>query len=118
MIRTTRGVLLRDFLIFQLKLVIDGLKGFLLAQLAIAAVILDLLSGGGRKRRLFYAVLRAAERFDLWLNLNGSINRMEKDDDEDGLFGASKAGSDTLLGQIEALVRGGDVPRSARRRAA
>jgi hypothetical protein len=118
MIRTTRGVLLRDFLIFQLKLVIDGLKGVFIAQLAIGAVVLDLLSGGGRKRRLFYGVLRVAERFDLWLNLNGSIRRMEAEDDQDGLFGASKAGSDTLLGQIESLVRGGDVPRSARRRAA
>ena len=30
--------------------------------------------------------------------------------DLDGLFGQSEAGSDTLLGQIEQMVRGGDGP--------
>jgi hypothetical protein len=35
---------------------------------------------------------------------------MEKKGTEDGLFGASRAGSDSLVGKIEQLVRGGDVP--------
>jgi hypothetical protein len=31
---------------------------------------------------------------------------MERGNDDDGLFGASRAGSDTLLGEIEKIVKG------------
>jgi len=113
MIEATRSVTIRDFFIFQLKLVLDGLKDVFLFQVSIVAVILDVVSGRGRRPRLFYSVLRASERFDLWLNLNGVLERLEKGDlGEDGLFGASEAGSDTLLGKLEQLVRGGDRPRA------
>jgi len=112
MIEATRKVTFRDFLIFQLKLVVDGLKDFALFQLAIGAVVLDMFSGGGRRPRLFYSVLRLSERFDLWLNLNGAMERLESGDSSDGLFGASTAGSDNLLGKLEQLLRGGDGPPS------
>lgn len=111
MIEATRSVTIRDFAIFQLKLVLDGLKDLALFQLAIGALLLDLVSGGGKRQRLFYSVLRLSERFDLWLNLNGAVERMEAGEvGDDGLFGASEAGSDTLLGKIEQMVRGGDKP--------
>ena len=35
--------------------------------------------------------------------------------DVDGLFGASESGSDTLLGKVEEMVRGGDVPRKRKK---
>jgi hypothetical protein len=104
----------RDLIIFLVKLAIDGLKDLALMNLAIGAAILDVLAGGGKRPRLFYSVLRLSERFDLWLNLNGAIERMDAGEaGEDGLFGASTAGSDSLLGQIEQLVRGGDKPRGS-----
>jgi hypothetical protein len=37
------------------------------------------------------------------------------EESEDGLFGGSKAGSDSFVGQIEQAVRGGDEPRRVRR---
>jgi hypothetical protein len=104
----------RDLIIFLVKLAIDGLKDLALMNLAIGAAILDVLAGGGKRPRLFYSVLRLSERFDLWLNLNGAIERMDAGEaGEDGLFGASTAGSDSLLGKIEQLVRGGDAPRGS-----
>ena len=108
MLKATRPVMLRDLAIFLIKLALDGLKDLILIQLALGAALLDLLSGGGKKQRLFYSVLRLSERFDLWLNLNGAMERMEAGDEinDDGLFGASEAGSDTLLGKLEELVRG------------
>lgn len=113
----TRTVTFRDFAIFQLKLLLDGLKDVVVFNLSIGAMVLDVISGKGRRPRLFYSVLRMSERFDLWLNLHGVMERLDRGDDADGLFGASDAGSDTLLGQIEQLVRGGDEPggRGARR---
>jgi len=115
-VKATRGVVLRDFAIFQVKLLLDGAKDVVLSALCLGALVLDMLSGGGRRPRLFYKVLGMSERFDLWLNLSGAVTRLENEDlDDDGLFGASESGSDTLLGRVEELVRGGDVPRRRRR---
>jgi hypothetical protein len=107
----SRGVTLRDFLIFQLKLGLDGLKDFIAMWLSTGAIILDVIAGRGKRPRLFYSVVRGSERFDKWLNLHSMVERMDMMDDDDGFFGASTAGDDTLIGQIEQLVRGGDTPR-------
>jgi hypothetical protein len=111
MIVATRGVTLRDFVIFQIKIWLDGFKDMTVIVLSTGALVLDLIAGKGRRPRLFYSVLRASERLDKWLNLHGAVERMEAGETEDGLFGASTAGEDTLLGQIEQLARGGDRPR-------
>lgn len=113
MAQATRAVTIRDFFIFQLKLFLDGLKDLALVNLSVAALLVDLISGGGRRHRLFYSVLALSERFDLWLNLNGAVERLRTTDD--GLFGASRAGSASLLGRLEQALRGGDVPRRRRR---
>lgn len=114
-ITARRRVVVRDFAIFQLKLFLDGLKDVSLSALSLGALVLDLLSGGGRKPRLFYSVLAISERFDLWLNLSGAVSRLEEEElDDEGLFGASEAGSDSLLGKVEEIVRGGDLPRHVR----
>ena len=109
----TRSVLIRDFFIFQMKLWLDGFKDLMMIQLSVVAVVVDLLFGG-RRKRIFYKVIRLGERIDLWLNLHGALSK--GDGAGDGLFGASRAGSKTMLGQLEQAVRGGDEPRSRRRR--
>ena len=99
MTRATRVVTIRDFLIFQTKLILDGLKDVVLVSVSTAAVVLDIVSGAGRRPRLFYSVLKISERFDLWLDLNGATSGLDRSGD--GLFGASRAGSNTFLGQLE-----------------
>lgn len=115
MMVTSRGVTLRDFVIFQVKLALDGVKDVVVFNLSIVAVVLDFISGRGQRPRLFYSVVRASERFDAWLNLHAVMQELDTGDATDGLFGASVAGSDSLVGQIEKLVRGGDEPRGPRR---
>ena len=116
-IRAPRKVVVRDFAIFQLKLLIDGFKDVALSALSLGALVIDLLAGGGRRPRIFYSVLAMSERFDLWLNLSGAVSRLQEEElDEDGLFGASDAGSDNLLGKVEEIVRGGDLPRHLRQK--
>lgn len=105
--QSSRSVLVRDFLIFWLKLWLDSFKDFVLIQISIVAVIIDFIFGG--RARLFYWVMRLGERFDLWLNLHGAL--AEGEASGDGLFGGSKAGSKTLVGQLEQVFRGGDEPR-------
>lgn len=115
MTAASRSVTFRDFAIFQTKLLLDGFKDLFVFNLSIGAMLIDLLSGRGKKPRLFYSVLRTSERFDAWLNLHGVVQRMDETGGEDGLFGASDAGSDSLVGRIEQWVRGGDEPRRPRR---
>lgn len=97
-------VLLRDFVIFWLKLVMDGLKDVLLLKLSLFGVVVDLLFNRPGRPLLFYQILRLSERFDLWLNLNGAAT--SAGDNEDGLFGESEAGSPSMLGKLEQWVRG------------
>jgi hypothetical protein len=111
--RASRGVLIRDFLIFLAKLGLDGFKDAILIQLSIVAVVVDLFFSG-RRRRLLYRVMQLGERFDLWLNLHGALSKGEGTGD--GLFGGSRAGSPSLVGKVEQMVRGGDEPRRGRGR--
>jgi hypothetical protein len=104
----TRWVILRDLLIFQVKLVLDGTKDIVLAPISIGAAALDLVLPGQRPGRRFYAVMRTGERFDRWLSLFAAADKA--DVYQDGLFGASRAGSPSLLGRIEAIVIGGEEP--------
>jgi hypothetical protein len=102
-----RRVIVRDLLIFLVKVGLDGVKGIVVTQVAIGAALMDLVLGGGRRGHRFYAVLRYSERFDLWLNLYGAAAGAERSGD--GLFGASRSGSDTMLGKLEEMM-GGDTP--------
>ena len=97
-------VVLRDLAIFQVKLMLDGIKDVTLSPVAIAAAAADVVFPGERVGHRFYAVMRLGERFDGWLNLFGAASRA--DATRDGLFGASRAGSNTLLGRLEAMVLG------------
>lgn len=100
----SRGVLVRDASIFMIKLWLDGLKDIALTAGSIIALIFDLIITRGRRRFLFYKVVRAGERFDLWLNLYGAAEAGSSS--EEGLFAASRAGEDTFLGKLEQLTGG------------
>ncbi len=106
----SRWVIVRDLAIFQLKLLLESLKDLVLAPASLLAALLAIFFGGENRGRIFYFVLRIGEKYDLWLNLFGAAQRA----DVDGLFGGSKAGTDSLVGRLEQQVRGGDVPRVRR----
>ena len=108
--RKQSALLIRDLMIFQLKLVLDGAKDFVLSPLAIGAAALDILFPGERVGKRFYAVMRIGEKFDRWLSLFEMAERAEVG--EGGLFGASRAGSNSMLGKLEALVIGHDEPET------
>lgn len=99
----SRGVLIRDLILLQIKLALDGLKDVVLFQASLAAAIIDLIFMPHTRGRCFYSVLRFSERVDLWLNLHGAAQRAGGN--RDGLFGVSRAGDDTFLGKLEELVR-------------
>lgn len=101
---TSRKVTIRDFAIFQVKLFLDGMKDLVAFNLSIVAIILDFISGRGKRPRLFYSVVRGSERFDKWLNLHSVVNQMDELGSEDGFFGGADEDDDSLVGEIERLV--------------
>lgn len=109
----TRWVILRDLLIFQVKLVLDGAKDIVLGPVSIAAAVLDLVFPDGQPGRRFYAVMRVGEKFDRWLSLFAAADKASAY--EDGLFGASLAGSASLLGRLEQIVLGHEEPATEAR---
>ena len=84
-------VSVRDFAIFQPKLLIDGLKDGAVFTMSFVAFGVDLLLRRHGRRRCFYKMMRVSEKFDLWLNLHGATEGAESD--ADGLFGRSEAGT-------------------------
>lgn len=112
----SRAVLLRDLIIFQVKLVLDGLKDVVLMPVTIGAAGLDILMPGPRPGHRFYHVIALGERFDRALNLFAAADRA--DASKNGLFAGARAERDTLLGRIEDIVLGRDdrkerAPRGA-----
>ena len=96
-------VAFRDLLIFQLKLVLDGLGDIVLSPVSVIAFVIDVVFG--RKRgRLFYSVLRAGEGWDRWLRLY----RPAKDtgDVPEGLLEAGLVDADSFLGRVEEFLPG------------
>lgn len=104
----TRWVILRDLAIFQIKLVLDGAKDIVLGPIAVVAAGLDIVLPGALPGHRFYSVMRVGERFDHWLSLFSAADKASAR--EDGLFGASRAGSPSMLGRLEEIVIGREEP--------
>ena len=104
----TRWVITRDLLIFQIKLILDGAKDILLSPLSIGAAVLDMLFPGPRPGHRFYAVMRMGEKYDRWLSLFAAADKANAL--EDGLFGASRAGSPSMVGRLEQIIIGREEP--------
>lgn len=111
-VRVSRGALTRDFLIFELKLLLDGLVDLIMAPLGAVAFVSELLFPGSNFGRRFYGVLRMGERWDRWLSLYQPSQEAEQS--PEGLIGASSIGADSLIGKIEEMIRQGRLPESAR----
>jgi hypothetical protein len=92
----TRWRLLRDVLVFQVKVGMEAVLDITLIPASLAAAGLDLLLGNWRRPRLFHAVLRFGERCEQRINLWGVTLPAGS---------ASQADVDSLLRNIEALVR-------------
>jgi hypothetical protein len=63
------GTLLRDLVAFEIKLVIDGFKDFILTQVAVVAFLAELIFRKGRRGGLFYGLMGVGRRFEHWLGL-------------------------------------------------
>lgn len=82
----SRLQLLWDVVIFQFKLVAEGVRDILFSPISIAAAVAGLIAGGDRPDRYFRRVLKLGRRLDHWINLFGrGRHRGTSDELVDGL---------------------------------
>lgn len=67
-----RWRLFRDLLVFQVKLLVDGLKDLVFAPVALIVAMVGLVTHREDPGRLFYTLLRWGHGFDRWVNLFGT----------------------------------------------
>jgi hypothetical protein len=67
-----RWELIRDVLVFQLKLAIDAMRDVLLVPVSLIAGVADLVFGGERPGRIFQQVLALGRESEVIINLFGS----------------------------------------------
>jgi hypothetical protein len=102
----SRGALIREALVFGLKLGIDGLKDVVLAPITMFALALDLMKptpdGGKNLRRVF----RLGHGFDQWLDLF-KVGRAPEGAGRatQAGFDAAAGGFDDQLDGVEKLLR-------------
>ena len=109
----TRWRLVRDVVVFQIKLGMEAVLDLTLIPVSLAAAGLDLLLGNWRRPRWFHAVLRFGERcehrIDLWRVATPGVD-------------APQSEVDAVMRSIETLIRnprtGPDKVRELRRWAA
>jgi hypothetical protein len=67
-----RGALIRNTLVFQLKLMADGFRDLLLLPVSLIASLIGLLRGGDEPEREFNQVIEVGRESEQWINLFGN----------------------------------------------
>ena len=69
---SNRGTLVRNTLVFQLKLMADGFRDLLLLPVSLIAAIIGFLRGGDEPDREFNQVIEVGRESEKWINLFGT----------------------------------------------
>ena len=76
--RTARQTLIRDAAVFQVKLVLDGLRDLLLVPVSLVGAIMSLIdSKNGQPGPQFYDVLAYGKRTERWIDLFEALRDRE-----------------------------------------
>jgi hypothetical protein len=70
-----RRALVKDYFVFQGKLLVDAFKDLLLGPVSLGAALVDLVTVPNRRRGRFRALMRAGRDFEQRLNLFGDPRR-------------------------------------------
>jgi hypothetical protein len=67
-----RGTLVRNTVVFQLKLMADGFRDLVLLPVSLVATIIGLLRGGDEPEREFNQIIELGRGTEQWINLFGN----------------------------------------------
>lgn len=110
--------LIRDVALLQFKLIVDGLRDFLLVPASLVAGLLSFLSGSkGKPGNQFYQLVHWGKQSERWIDLFGALRNAPDDVVETEL--PADASLDDVVSYVEEMVvrehREGSVSRQARR---
>jgi hypothetical protein len=97
-----RWTLIRDIAVFQMKLIVDGLRDLILLPISLVAGLISLLKGGTEPGSEFYDLLRVGRRSEHWINLFGAAERMHGSSKLEELFPADDI--DEIVSRVESFV--------------
>jgi hypothetical protein len=92
-----RGELVRQSVVFQLKLVTDGIRDLVLVPISFIATIIGLIRGGEEPEREYKQILELGRQSERWINLFG--NHDLPDDPR------SSASIDVLFNRVEETLK-------------
>ncbi|HLU06016.1 MAG TPA: hypothetical protein VKZ91_05615 [Woeseiaceae bacterium] len=104
---TERWPLIRDVLVFQGKLLVDGLRDLVLLPVSLIVGIVSIIGTGkgSPPGREFYDLLHAARRSERWINLFGAAGKRVEDDTDTGQSSsATTPDLDALVGRVETFL--------------
>jgi hypothetical protein len=99
---TDRRTLVRDIAILQVKLVVDGLRDFILVPVSLVAGIMSLVKSGDEPATEFYDLLKMGRRSERWINLFGAAERVHGPANEDDRLLPEDI--DALVSRVESFV--------------
>jgi hypothetical protein len=113
--RSARQTLIRDAAVFQVKLVVDGLRDLLLVPVSIIGAIMSLIeSRKGAMGPQFYDVLAYGKRSEKWIDLFSALR------DRDTVELPDEGSLDEVVNRMETFVvdeyRRGGVTKQAKDR--
>lgn len=92
-----RSALVRETVVFQLKLVADGFRDLVLLPVSLIATLIGLLRGGDEPGREFNQVLQIGRESEQWINLFGTHETRQ---DTNAI-----ASIDALFAKVEATLK-------------
>lgn len=101
-----RWSLIRDMLIFQIKLAIDAIRDLFLSPVAMICGLVDILFGKPLSKSYFHKLMDFGHQSDSWLNLFGDHNKVAGNSNK---LGSQKnkpeMNVDQLFSQVESLLK-------------
>ncbi len=92
-----RGTLVRNTVVFQLKLMADGFRDLVLLPVSLIATLIGLLRGGDDPDREFNQVIQVGRDSEQWINLFGNHDAPENSN--------SIASIDALFSKVEKTLK-------------
>jgi len=102
----SRWSLIRDMLIFQIKLAMDAIRDLLLSPASIACGLIDIFKGHAISKSYFHKLMALGQKSDSWLNLFGNHNKISDSSIViDIQKGKADVNVDQLFLQVESLLK-------------
>ena len=107
----------RDVLVFQGKLLMDGLRDLTLFPISIFAALVDVIKGGDRPGRHFYDVVHFGRQTEIWIHLFEAADRAPETERPRPQIDIPSV--DEYVSRLEGMIKQeydrGDISASAKR---